>query len=166
MALAAGPALAIGRDLPKDVLAMQGPNCVHGFMVNWEDVFFFAGDTVEVNKFLENYGKRDDLKRRVVIHPGTKKARSPWDQDDRNLPADWSYYIWNTARPDVNNPAPSQVDIWLGSRIKLDELQIPDTIEVVSGGEIEKFIEERSKKQTAAQPHSNDAQPAEQKSEE
>ena len=122
---------------------MQGPNCVHGFMVNWEDTFFFAGDTAAFNKFVEGYGKRDDLKRRVVIHAGTKKARSPWDKADRDIPADWSYYVWNTGKPDPRHPAPSQVDVWLGSRIKLEDLRIPANVEVVSGGEIEKFIEQR-----------------------
>jgi hypothetical protein len=38
------------------------------------------------------------------------------------------------------------VDVWLGGRIKLNELRIPTDIEVVSGGEIEKFVEERKRK--------------------
>lgn len=145
-ALTTSEALAIGRDLPKDVLAIQGPNCVHGYMVNWEDTFFFAGDTAALNKFVEGYSKRSDLKLRLVIHAGTKKARSPWDKADRDIPVDWSYYVWNTGNPDARHPAPSQVDVWLGGRIKLDELRIPANVEVASGGEIEKFVTERQKK--------------------
>lgn len=139
-------ALAIGRDLPKEILAKQGPNCVHGYMVNWEDTYFFAGDTAAFNEFIQGYSKRTDLKLRVVIHAGTKKARSPWDKADRDIPADWSYYVWNAGIPDVRKPAPSQVDVWLGSRIKLDELRIPANVEVASGGEIESFIEQRQRK--------------------
>jgi hypothetical protein len=138
-------ALALGRDLPADVLAQQGPNCVHGFMVNWTDTFFFAGDTAAFNKFVEGYSKRNDLKLRVVLHVGTKKARSPWDTADRDIPVDWSYHVWNVT-PDPSNPAPSKVDVWLGGRIKLDELRIPANVEVVSGGEIDNFIRERQKK--------------------
>jgi len=145
-ALTVPEALAIGRDLPKEILALQGPNCVHGYMVNWTDTFFYAGDTAAFNKFVEGYSKRNDLKLRVVIHPGTKKARSPWDKADRDIPVDWSYYVWNTGTPAGGKPAPSQVDVWLGSRIKLEDLRIPANVEVVSGGEIEKFIGERQKK--------------------
>jgi hypothetical protein len=38
------------------------------------------------------------------------------------------------------------VDVWLGGRIKLDELRIPANVEVASGGEIEKFVTDREKK--------------------
>ena len=41
----------------------------------------------------------------------------------------------------------TRVDVWLGSGIKLEELRIPANVEVVSGGEIEKFIAERQGKQ-------------------
>jgi hypothetical protein len=33
--------------------------------------------------------------------------------------------------------------IWLGNKINLEELRIPEGFEVVSGGEIEKFIQQR-----------------------
>lgn len=59
-ALAGREALAEGSDHPKEVLAMQGPNCVHGYYVNWADTFFFVGDTAAFNKFVEGYGKRFD----------------------------------------------------------------------------------------------------------
>jgi hypothetical protein len=42
--------------------------------------------------------------------------------------------------------APTQVDVWLGSRIKLEDVRIPANVEVVSGGEIEKFVGKRQKK--------------------
>jgi hypothetical protein len=136
-------ALALGGDYPKAKLAEQGPNCVHGYFVNWVDVFFYSGDTATFNTFVAGYSQRTDLKLRVVIHAGAKKARSPWDKADRDIAADWSYYVWNVGIPDPRKPAPSRVDVWLGSRIKLDELRIPANVEVVSGGEIERFIEKR-----------------------
>jgi len=149
-ALAAPEALALGHDLPKDYLEehgqlVKGQIPVHGFMVNWTDTFYYAGDTAAFNKFVEAYSKRTDLKLRVVIHVGTTKASSPWDNKDRNIPADWSFHVWN-APPDPRNPAPSKVDVWLGSRIKLEELRIPANVEVVSGGEVEKFIAARQNK--------------------
>jgi hypothetical protein len=80
----AANALALGRDLPEDYLEehgqlVKGQIPVHGFMVNWTDTFFYAGDTAALNKFMEAYAKRSELKLRVVLHPGTKNARSPWD---------------------------------------------------------------------------------------
>src|SRR5262245_43665404 len=125
--LSASEALALGRDLPKDYLEehgqlVKGQVPVHGYMFNWPDTFFYAGETAAFNKFVEAYSKRNDLKLRVVIHVGTKKASSPWDKADRDIPVDWSYHVWNAA-PNPQNPAPSKVDVWLGSRIKLDELR-------------------------------------------
>jgi hypothetical protein len=150
--LSAAEALALGRDLPKDYLEehgqlVQGQIPVHGFMVNWEDVFFYSGETTDFNCFVEAYSKLENLEHRIVIHPGTKRARSPWDKEDRNIPVDWSYYVWNIgAVPKGAKPAPAKVDVWLGSRIKLEELRIPVNVEVISGGEIEKFVGERKKK--------------------
>jgi hypothetical protein len=146
-----GPATAsprgrrLGSDFSKEELALQGQVVrgqipVHGYWVNWEDVFFYTGDTPAVNQFLEAYGKLEQHQFKVVIHAGTRGARSPWDQADRG-PADWSFYRWNAGSPQPGaKPAPSRVDVWLGSRIKLAELRVPANVEVVSGGEIESFI--------------------------
>jgi hypothetical protein len=150
--VSASEALALGRDLPKDYLEehgqlVKGQIPVHGFMVNWEDVFFYSGDTADFNRFVEAYGKIENVELRVVIHAGAKKARSPWDKEDRDIPVDWSYYIWNTgSTAKGGKPAPSRVDVWLGSRIKLGDVRIPANVEVTSGGEIEKFVGERKKK--------------------
>ena len=148
----ASEALALGADYSKQDLEskgqlVKGQKPVHGYWVNWEDVFFYAGDTAAFNRFVEAYSKMPNAKLRVVIHPGTKKARSPWDKADRDMAVDWSLYVWNTGTSTPGaKPAPSQVDVWLGSRIKLEDVRIPANVEVVSGGEIEKFVRERQKK--------------------
>jgi hypothetical protein len=109
-------------------------------------VFFYSGETADFNRFVEAYSKLENVELRVVIHAGATKARSPWGNADRDIPADWSYYVWNTGPvAKGSKPAPTRVDVWLGSRIKLEELRIPANVEVVSGGEIEKFIAERKK---------------------
>lgn len=143
-------AFGLGADFSKEELKRQGElvegqTPVHGYFVNWEDVFFYTGDTAELNRFLQAYGKQTGLKRQVVIHAGGKKARSPWDNADRDIAVDWSFYRWNTGNGNSAKPAPSRVEIWIGSRIKLDELQIPADVEVTSGGEIERFVERRQK---------------------
>ncbi len=51
----------------------------------------------------------------------------------------------------VGNPAPTRVDVWVGTRLKLQDLRIPANLDVEAakdvqqGGEIEKFITERKK---------------------
>lgn len=146
--LATSAAFGLGADFPKEELArvgqlVDGQTPVHGYFVNWEDTFFYAGETADLNRFLAAYGKLKAAKHHVVLHAGAKLAASPWGKPgDKDLPCDWSLYRWNTAKAEAG---PTRVDVWLGSRIKLDELQIPEGIEVASGGEIEVFIERHQK---------------------
>jgi hypothetical protein len=126
---------------------VRGQKPVHGYWVNWEDVFFYSGDTAAFNRFVAAYAKLEHTKLKVVIHAGTKKAKSPWDKVERDVAADWSLYRWNAGELKAGDtPAPGRVDVWLGSRIKLGELVIPDNVEVASGGEIEAFVKDRGKK--------------------
>jgi hypothetical protein len=141
-------ARGLGSDYSKEDLAEKGQIVtgqipIHGYWVNWEDVFFYTGDTQAFNRFVEAYGKLSHLQLKVVIHAGTTGARSPWDKGDRG-PADWSFYRWNVGLPRPGQkPAPSRVDVWIGSKIRLQELNIPANVEVVSGGEIDRFIAAR-----------------------
>jgi hypothetical protein len=146
--LTASTACALGADHGKGGLAkgelVKGQAPVHGYWVNEVDVFFYAGDTKAFNKFAASYGQLKKVSLKVVIHPGIQKARSPWDKADRNIPVTWRYYV--SARDGTpGKPAPTQVDVWLGSQIDLQELRIPANVEVVSGGEIEKFVADRKK---------------------
>jgi hypothetical protein len=147
--LTVSKAHALGADHGKAGLAkgelVKGQTPVHGYFVNEVDVFFYAGDTAAFNKFAVRYGKLKKATLRVVIHPGTKKARSPWDQADRNIPVTWSYHAAETGEA-PGQPAPTQVDVWLGSQINLKDLRIPANVEVMSGGEIEKFVADRKKR--------------------
>lgn len=161
-----GSLLAMGADHPKPTdgaswwpaglkeLANR-PDRVHGFFVNMEDVFFYAGDTAAFNDFLAAYARMDNTILQLVIHPGPKKARSPWDKEDRNIPVDWSLYAAAFSREQLESGRVSggkvvtKIDVYLGRGIGLDGLQIPDAVEVSSGGEIEAFLETRTPKPTA-----------------
>jgi hypothetical protein len=160
--ITASSAFGLGADHSKEELkrrAVAGQTPVHGYFVNWEDVFYFAGDAKAFNQFVDAYSKFKDVKLQVVIHAGTTTASSPWDKAPRDLPADWSFYVWNTGMPlsdkpadkPVGNPAPTRVDVWVGTRLKLQDLRIPANLEVEAakgvppGGEIEKFVAERKK---------------------
>ena len=138
-------ALALGADFNKDQIAAAGKHCVHGYWLNAQTVVFYAGDGAQLNRDLPKHLVGGDFaSRKVVIHVGTKRAESPWDTKARDTFADWS--VNTDYRRDGANAARRmhmQIDIWLGSNIRLEDLRIPDGFEVVSGGEIEKFIEKR-----------------------
>lgn len=156
--------LALGSDHHKGPIPRQKSwpehledlvNCkdrIHGYWVNSVDVFFFAGDTQALNDFLAHYSKLKDIKLVVVLHPGPKEARSPWDKDLHAAKADWGLYIaprgWLLLDADskVKKTDPttiSRVDVWLGGRVRLADLQVPQNVAVESGGEIEDFVRKR-----------------------
>lgn len=131
------------------------PDRVHGFFVNMEDVFFYTGDASAFNDFLAAYAHLDGTILQLVIHPGPKKARSPWDKVDRDIPVDWSLYAAAFSREQIESrkvvggKVISRIDLYLGRNVGLDSLNVPPAIEVSSGGEIEAFLETRTPKPTA-----------------
>jgi len=140
----ASKALAWGSDFTKDQIATAGKHCVHGFWVNQQTVVFYAGDAFLLNREFSKCLEGEFALRKVVIHVGTKKAESPWDTKARDTFADWSVNTNTWDDPaDAAKAVPRmqlQIDIWLGSKIKLEDLRIPEEFEVVSDGEIERFI--------------------------
>ena len=50
-----------------------------------------------------------------------------------------------------------QVDVWLGGKIKLDELRIPKGFVVKSGREIEDFVARHSNQGNGAEPNPKDS---------
>jgi len=143
--ISAEEVFAVGLDFTKEQIAAAGKHCVHGFWVNEQTVVFYAGDTAQLNRDLPKYLEGQYATRKVVIHVGTKRAESPWDTKPRETFADWSVNTWNDPA-DAAKAVPRmrmQIDIWLGSKIQLEDLRIPEGFEVVSGGEIEKFIQQR-----------------------
>jgi len=149
-AFADGDDLALGGDYSKEQIATAGKHCVHGYWVNDRTNLFFAGDTAQLNRDLLKYVAWPCSKRKLVIHVGTKRAKSPWNTKEPNIFADWSANTWKPPADATQPVHPVQlarmemyIDIWLGSKIKLEDLRIPEGFEVVSGGEIEKFIQKR-----------------------
>jgi hypothetical protein len=132
-------AFALGSDHPKERLVAQGRNCVHGFFVNKSDVYFFAGDAADFNKAAAELAKKGS-KVQIIVHKGAKKARSPWDKADRDIPADWSVTTGPMARGlQVKGDAELvRIDLWLGGKVKKDDVKYPPGTEVVPAGELEK----------------------------
>lgn len=155
------------KELEREGNFVKGLRPVHGYWVNWTDTFFYRGKAADFNDFMAVYGRFQHVRLKAVLHSGTTMARSPWDKAPRDIPADWSIYIWKTGAPLLaeqnpdnkpsppprGDPAPTQVDVWVGPRLKLSELRIPANIEVVASdkdlppdSEIARFIAARSKK--------------------
>ena len=146
-AATAKQAFALGSDFSKDQIAAAGKHCVHGFWVNQQTVMFYAGDTAQLNRDLAKLLEGQYAARKVVIHSGTSKARSPWDTKDRDIGVDWSVNTWDDPA-DAAKAVPRMlmnIDIWLGSKINLNDLRIPRGFEVAAGPEIDNFIRKRQK---------------------
>jgi hypothetical protein len=158
--LTTAAALALGSDHPKGpiprgdkwpdglVELVNRPDRVHGYWVNSVDIFFYAGNTKALNEFLEAYAKLPGTHLKLVLHPGVKKARSPWDKEDREIPTEWRLYCAPHSPRGIEGDGKfhTRIDVYLGGRVLLEDLRVPASVEVESGGEIEKFIEQHRKK--------------------
>jgi hypothetical protein len=112
---------------------------VHGFFVNDEDVFFFAGSAADFTAFLLEYSKIDPIRKHVlIIHGGSGKAMSPWGGP--GVPCDWEIYGCSATRSrnakDVKDPTAVspwytlEVHFWSGGKIDLKQVTVPKNIEL------------------------------------
>jgi hypothetical protein len=120
--------LPLGADHTPEEIKAQGTTCVHGYWVNQTDVFFHAGDIAALNQYL---AKQKGDKLSVQFHQGTKKARSPWDKADRSIDVDWCITTgdWQLSASDADKGR-IRIDVWLGGKIKRDEVKLPDGAKV------------------------------------
>jgi len=137
-AISVHQAFALGADHGKEQLAAQCKNCVHGFFVNESDVFFYTGDAAEFTKFATEQAiamMQQNMKLQIVIHQGTKKARSPWDKADRDIAVDWSITTGPMVlgrRLNKDETDLVRIDLWLGGHVKKDDIKFPPGIELVN----------------------------------
>ena len=68
------------------------PSRVHGYFVNMEDLFFYAGDTASFNRFLTNYAALPIASHTLTLHRGSGTAKSPWNHG-QGVRCDWKMYI-------------------------------------------------------------------------
>jgi hypothetical protein len=125
------------------------PGRVHGYFVNEEDRFFYAGSAQDLTAFLEKYAElKGIVAHRLTIHAGKSVAKSPWDKGD-GKPCDWMLEVGNESwrgiaadaskKPDEasKKPDPQQstqiveMHIWTDGAIKVADLKVPKGVEVV-----------------------------------
>ena len=140
--------LGLGYDIPKGDLPrpeawpstfydeLNKPTRVHGVSFNQFDSFFYRSTCAELNSTMKHLSQIQDLDLVVVLHVGPGMAKSPWSKNPVS-PADWSVNVENNSKINV---IPITINIWLSERAPLSELQVPASIEVTNGGEIETFI--------------------------
>ena len=108
-------------------------NRVHGFFVNAEDIFFFAGDAAKFSQFLSDYSKIQGVeKHQLILHEGKGEAKSPWSKSD-GKPSDWKIHAcpksWRVG--DAKEKAfILEVHFWTGGALKLEEVNVPKNVEV------------------------------------
>lgn len=132
----------------KERIAATGKYCVHGYDGNLGSVGkYFAGDAAAFNQEVLTIGKAKDgfgmettfATRTVILHPGPKVVPRHIEPKS-DITTDWLVTTWRGSRSGRSG-LHVQVDVWVGGRIKLDELQIPADFTVESGREIEEFVE-------------------------
>ena len=159
--MACREAFALGADHPNDRpvtgstnwpkglnLLINTTNRVHGYFVNAEDIFFFAGSASEFSAFLQKYSQLEGVaKQRLILHEGTGEAKSPWGKTGRHC--DWKLYMcpkgWHNAGfflrqgtnsiPEIQQAAKApgyivEIHFWTGGRIKLDQVELPRNVVV------------------------------------
>lgn len=130
------------------------PERVGGYWINSNNWFYFAGDTKKLNDFLCQYAKLTETPLVLVIHAGKAPAeecigemfKTPYDWKlDSMYPAFTRDTTWFRKPNGGKWRRVVILQVWLGGNIRLDELKVPPNIEVRSGGEIERFIENHNK---------------------
>lgn len=137
------------------------PQRVHGYFVNDEDVFFFAGDGDQLNAFLKSYSQLPNTRLQVVLHPGHPEVKSPWNKQPLKIDANWKLYATPYQRKllkdgkvlvESGRPFINELDIWTGEQADfLLTLEVASNVPVEAGVDakddtaIERFVVEHRK---------------------
>ena len=160
--ITAPKAFALGADHPSDKPLTAQTNWpaglerlvnsthrVHGFFVNSEDFYFFAGSEARFTEFLKDFAQLGGTEpKRLIVHEGVGEAKSPWGKEGR--PCDWKLYTcpkgWHnlgrlamdkSSTPEQRHKAAQEsgyvleLHFWKGGPIALDRIEIPKNIVVV-----------------------------------
>ncbi len=127
---------------------INNTNRVHGFFVNAEDRFFFAGDSSDCALFLKQYAALKGIAgHRLIIHPEKGVAKSPWDEGD-GTPCDWMLDVapasWRERHADQifqdkNGSPPKEgnkeylveLHVWTKGNVDITKVEIPKGVTVV-----------------------------------
>jgi hypothetical protein len=129
---------------------------VHGYFVNSEDVFFYAGNTKALNEFMSLFAELEHTNLEISINQSLTHASSPWDKAERETVANWQLYsapydehAWHTAMTKIreaqgddiealraktkefsDGPEVARLQFRVGGEIELEKLDIPQHIKL------------------------------------
>ncbi|WP_168567245.1 hypothetical protein [Crateriforma spongiae] len=111
---------------------------IHGYWVNSTDKLFYKGSQDELQSMTRQLTNAEGTRTELILHIGAGIAKSPWSKMPVGT-ADWSVTI---AGPDAISKTQGMItiDVWIGGNISLDELDLPPSVRIKSGGEIDAFI--------------------------
>lgn len=131
---------------------------VYAFWVNSQDNFYFAGDADAFNAFLKSYSKLQGTPLTLSIHVGPGRIGKVSTPAKRDIAYDWHVFVVPPMIPDGGivkgreNERIVTVELWLGGQVELRDVKVPDSIKVVDGGDIAKFISELEKAREKHKP--------------
>ncbi len=104
---------------------------VHGFLVNWADVLFYAGDTKLFNRFVKEFSEIEGLEHVVVLHVGGRgKARSPWDKKGQGVDFDWKLVSTVKSGGGKVGKYVTEIHLLVDGQVRLKKLNIPLNVKV------------------------------------
>ena len=110
---------------------------IGGVFVNDENLFFYAGTAREFSAFLADYAKiRGIENHRLILHRGASEAGLL--AGERRWPCDWKLLGRPGASllgPRAGSDCVLEIHFWTGGKIPLDEVVIPENVEVASAKE-------------------------------
>jgi len=128
---------------------------------------FFRGDHEDFNEILKEYAKLGDSLKRyaesgraqltLTLHPGRGNVGSHAGRSfakGKDIPFDWKITMTRegTLVPERDKRRYFvSVNLWLGGDVDLDKLDVPLSLDVRSGGEIEAFVAKHEEKRKQAQ---------------
>jgi hypothetical protein len=121
-------------------------NRVHGYFVNAEDRFFYAGGTAAFEAFLAQYAKLAGIAgHRLIVHAGRGQAKSPWDKGE-GKGCDWMMDVapvsWIEGHREVvrdtkadtpksgNREYLVEIHVWTAGNVDLANVTIPAIVKV------------------------------------
>ncbi len=126
---------------------------------------YYAGDTEKLNAFLRQYDDTVDTNATLVLHAGRRTYSWPPDGNTEITgEADWMMHV-SQHTPGRPNEAAFKgeeflitLHVWLGGQTDMKELEVPLSMDVRSGREIEGFVERHKKNQEAVEDQRGDGQ--------
>lgn len=140
----------LSRPIPQDsdwpaglanLLNSQKP--VHAYYVNFQDMFFYSGDSSAFNAFIERYGRLEGIAHTLVLHCGKAETRDKF-HGEKMESYDWHVLVDKISQQEYL----VTVHLFLGGSVKLSEIEVPVNVKVTSGGEIEEFIKKHLSRST------------------